>query len=261
MREGQAALVVAKVNGLDEALVAQVVERVVVDVEVLFGHDPERADGGQRAAVLAVQLVDAVTIDDQLALLAARQVEVAHQAVARIVVVAVPLVVHARPSVVAIPLAVFARITPSSVRHRSLLAWRLLFGLSVKTPWQLLRGVIQEAPKRRGVSPRRSGRGRVGTRLGAAGATERGFGPRALTRIETAADQELLQTLYAPRGRRASWVEVGVGGSLEGTLFSRQSQPERACQTFAIRSARPALPTPKPAQPRRHTGAVQKQTM
>ena len=94
------------------------VERLVVDVEVLFGHDPEGADGGQRAAVLAVQLVDAIAINDQLALLAARQVEVVHQAVARIVVVPVTLVVHARPPVVAIPLAVFARITPSSVRHR-----------------------------------------------------------------------------------------------------------------------------------------------
>ncbi|MFP5380589.1 MAG: hypothetical protein ACLGHP_12750, partial [Vicinamibacteria bacterium] len=38
----------------DEALVAQVVERLVVDVEVVLGHDAEGADGGQRAAVLAV---------------------------------------------------------------------------------------------------------------------------------------------------------------------------------------------------------------
>ena len=79
-----AALVVAQVHRLDEALVAQVFERVVVDVEVVLGHDPEGADGGQRAAVLAVQLVDVVTDHDQLALLAARQVEVAHQALARI---------------------------------------------------------------------------------------------------------------------------------------------------------------------------------
>ena len=74
----------------------------MVDVEVLFGHDAEGADGGQRAAVLAVQLVDAIAVDDQLALVAARQVEVVHQAVARIVVVPVTLVVHARPPVVAI---------------------------------------------------------------------------------------------------------------------------------------------------------------
>ena len=65
------------------------------------------------------------------------------------------LVVHARPPVVAITLGVFARIIPSSVRHRPLLAWVLLFGLSVKMPWQLLRGVFRRPPKRRGASARR----------------------------------------------------------------------------------------------------------
>jgi hypothetical protein len=65
----------AKVNDIDEAFIASVLERLVVDVEVRFGHDPEGADGGQRAAVLAVQLVGATTINDQLALLAARQVD------------------------------------------------------------------------------------------------------------------------------------------------------------------------------------------
>jgi uncharacterized protein (DUF983 family) len=89
------------------------VESIVIDVGVLCGHDPEGADGGQRAAVLAVQLVDAITINNELALLAEWQVEVVHQAVARIVVVgAVTLVVHARPPVVGISLGVFARITP-----------------------------------------------------------------------------------------------------------------------------------------------------
>jgi hypothetical protein len=39
------------------------------------------ADGGQRPAVLAVQLVNAIAMDDQFALLAARQVEVPHQAI------------------------------------------------------------------------------------------------------------------------------------------------------------------------------------
>jgi hypothetical protein len=47
------------------------------------------------------------------------------KAVARIVVVAVALAVHARPFVADISLAVFARFIPSSVRHRSLLAWVL----------------------------------------------------------------------------------------------------------------------------------------
>ena len=112
-RERQAALVVAQVHRLDEALVAQVFEGVVVDVEVVFGHDAKGADGGQRAAVFAVQLVDAVTVNDQLALVAARQVEVAHQAVARIVV-PVAFVVHARAAV--LPLVTVARII-SRIEH------------------------------------------------------------------------------------------------------------------------------------------------
>jgi len=48
------------------ALIAQMVERLVVDVEVLFRYDAERADGGERAA--AVQLVRAITINDQFPL-------------------------------------------------------------------------------------------------------------------------------------------------------------------------------------------------
>jgi hypothetical protein len=77
------------------------IEAVVLDVELLFGHNTEGADGGQCAAVLAVQLVGPITIDDQLALVAARQVEVVHQAIARIVLVPVTLVVHARTPIVA----------------------------------------------------------------------------------------------------------------------------------------------------------------
>jgi hypothetical protein len=49
----------------------------------------------------------------------------------------------------------------SSVGHRPLLAW-LLLGLPVKAPWQFLRGVVQGGAEGPGVSPRRSGRGRVG---------------------------------------------------------------------------------------------------
>jgi hypothetical protein len=79
----------------------------VIDVEVVLTHDAEGANGGQRAAVLAAQLVDAVTDRDQLALLAARQVEVAHQTLAR-VVVAVPFVVHARATI--LPPVTFARV-------------------------------------------------------------------------------------------------------------------------------------------------------
>jgi hypothetical protein len=74
--EGQSALAVAEVDGVDRALVAEVFDGVVVEVEVVFADDSERTD-------------------DQLALLATRQVEVARQAVPRIVVVPVPVVVHA----------------------------------------------------------------------------------------------------------------------------------------------------------------------
>jgi hypothetical protein len=97
-RQRQATLVVAQVHRLDEALAVQVFERVVIDVEVVLGHDPKGTHGGQRAAVVAVQLVNTATAHDQLALLAARQIEVVHQALAR-VVVAVPVVVHARTAV------------------------------------------------------------------------------------------------------------------------------------------------------------------
>lgn len=57
---------------------AEVAERIVVGVEVLLGHDSERANRGQRAAVLVIQLVHAVAIDYQLALLGTREVEVVH---------------------------------------------------------------------------------------------------------------------------------------------------------------------------------------
>lgn len=55
LREDQTALVVAKVDGLDEPLVAEMVDGAPVDIEILFGHDSERADGGQRTTLLAVQ--------------------------------------------------------------------------------------------------------------------------------------------------------------------------------------------------------------
>jgi hypothetical protein len=116
-REGQAAFVPAKIHALDKAFVAEVAERIVVCVEVLFRHHSERADGGQRTAVLAVQLVDIVAIDNELAFLAARQIEVVNQRVARLVIVSVPLAVDAGAVVAAIPVAVIARIVPSSVRH------------------------------------------------------------------------------------------------------------------------------------------------
>jgi len=52
VRERQAALVVAEVHRFDEALVAQVFERVMVDVQVLLGSDAKGAERGQRAGTL-----------------------------------------------------------------------------------------------------------------------------------------------------------------------------------------------------------------
>ena len=120
--ERQAAFVSAEIHGLDKAFIAEVAERIVVCVEVLVGHDSERADGSQRAAVLAIQLVHTVAVHDQFKLVAARQIQVVHQRVAWIVIVSVPLAVDAGAAVVAIPVVVIARIVPSSVRHRP--SWR-----------------------------------------------------------------------------------------------------------------------------------------
>ena len=62
---------------------------------------------------------------------------------------------------------VIARIVPSSVRHRPSFGAQLApLGLSVKTPWQCLRGAVQgpaEAPGRVAATPARGG----GTLLGA----------------------------------------------------------------------------------------------
>jgi hypothetical protein len=100
-------------------LVAEVSEGLVVGVEILFGHHSERADGSERAAVLAIQLVHTVAMHDQFALFAARQIQVVHQRVAWIVSVSVPLAIDAGAGVAAIPVSVLARIVPSSVHRPS----------------------------------------------------------------------------------------------------------------------------------------------
>jgi hypothetical protein len=133
-RKDEAALAVAKLHGLNESLIVQVVEGIARKIQVVFRHDPKGADGGKRPAAFPVQLVHSVPIDDQFALVSARQVEIPHQRVPRIAVAPVARIVHAQPLVGSIPRLVFARIIPSGVRHRSLPA--LLFALSVKTPWQ-----------------------------------------------------------------------------------------------------------------------------
>jgi hypothetical protein len=55
------------------------------------------------AAVLAIQLEYTAAIDCELALLASWQVEVPHQGFARIVIIPVAVLVHARPFLIAIP--------------------------------------------------------------------------------------------------------------------------------------------------------------
>src|SRR5262249_39848485 len=114
-REGQASLAVVQVNQFEKPLVVQVVQGVMRKIEIVFRHDPKGADGGQRPAVLAVQAVHSVAVDDQFALIAAREVKVAHQRGPRIVLVPVARVVHARPFVAAI--ARVAWIIPSSIGH------------------------------------------------------------------------------------------------------------------------------------------------
>jgi hypothetical protein len=206
LRENQAALVFAKIEGLDKTLVLKMVERTPVSVEVRFGHDAEGADSGQGAARLAVQLVNAVAMDDQLALLAARQVEVVHQGVARVVIIPVAVLVYARPFLIAVPLAVLARIVPSSVRHRP------SFARTACAAWVVREDAL--AVSARGCSGKREAPGRVaaaisawsvGTRLGAAG------GARAYVRLagmSTAMGQqstgELLAHVYASATEKAS---------------------------------------------------------
>jgi hypothetical protein len=52
--KGQAAFAAAQVNGLGKVLITEVAKGYVLGIEVLFGHDSERANGCQRATVLAI---------------------------------------------------------------------------------------------------------------------------------------------------------------------------------------------------------------
>jgi hypothetical protein len=73
-RERQSAVAVAQVNQVDEPLIVKVVQGVVRKTEIVFRHDPKRADGGQRAAVFAVELVNSIAVNDQFPLVGPRQV-------------------------------------------------------------------------------------------------------------------------------------------------------------------------------------------
>jgi len=126
VREDDRLVVFAKRDGPNQPFVAEVVERVVVGTviavspEVLLRHDTERANRRKHAAVLAIQLVDSVAVDHQLARVAARQVQVVHQAVARIMFRLVTLVVHARTPIVA-----FSHVIPSRIVHKPSCVMRL----------------------------------------------------------------------------------------------------------------------------------------
>jgi hypothetical protein len=147
--KGEASLVASKVDGLDKAFIAEVAKGFVLGLEVLFGHHSERANGRQRATVLAIQFVDTVAIDNELSFLAARQIQVVHQRVARIVIVSVPLAVNAGPAVAAIPVVVLARNRSIERRTSALLCAQLApVGLSVKTPGSICEGLFSEAPGR-----------------------------------------------------------------------------------------------------------------
>jgi hypothetical protein len=175
-------------------LIVEVLQGVGRNIEIVFRHDAKCTDRGQRAAVFAVKLVHSVAVNDQFPLVAARQVEVVHHSVAGIVWTPVARVVHTQPLIAAIRRVVFARISPSSIGHCSLRSL-LRFGLSLRTPWQLLRGVVSGSARR--VGARHCGvqawsvanQARRAERNRAAGSAHLREGP--------AADLMLLLTLYA----------------------------------------------------------------
>jgi hypothetical protein len=70
--KGEAALALAKLHGLDEPLILKVLKSIARKVQIVFRHDPKRADSGKRPAVFAIQLVHSVAVNDQFALVATR---------------------------------------------------------------------------------------------------------------------------------------------------------------------------------------------
>jgi hypothetical protein len=81
-------IVGADVDHVDQAFVAKVLERVVGVaelLEVMFPNNPKGPDGGQHAAVLAIQLVLALAvIDHHLAFESAGQVKTVDERVSRV---------------------------------------------------------------------------------------------------------------------------------------------------------------------------------
>ena len=141
VRERHALLVVAQRERLDQALLPQVrqglvpIGRIVAGLhQIALGHDAERAHGGQRAALLAVQLVGAVAVQHDFPLAAERQVEVVQQGVAR-VGAALSAIVRA---VTIIAVAVAGRV--SGIEHGLLLSNNPLgCGMARRCPRRALR--------------------------------------------------------------------------------------------------------------------------
>ena len=102
-------------------------------IEIVFRHDAKRSDGSQRKAVFTVKLVDSIPVNDQFALVATRQVEVAHQNVTRVVPIPVAWVVHARAAVLSA--VTFARVI-SRVEHGCPPDMALRLGCPVEAPEQ-----------------------------------------------------------------------------------------------------------------------------
>jgi hypothetical protein len=66
------------------ARVARLVPRIA---EIALGHNPKRTNGRERSAVVAIQLVSAITVEHELAFRAPRQFEAVNEWVSRIIAV------------------------------------------------------------------------------------------------------------------------------------------------------------------------------
>ena len=64
--------------------IASIARLIVPALQVAFGHDPKRADGSDRAAVVAVQLVPLFAIEHHLAIESAWQLDAVEEYVTRI---------------------------------------------------------------------------------------------------------------------------------------------------------------------------------
>jgi hypothetical protein len=92
LRQRHGTLAAVKGHELRQALVTQMtkvrlagVARLFARVaEIALGDNPKRADGSQRSAVIAVQFVPMITVDDELAFESARQVETLEEDIAGI---------------------------------------------------------------------------------------------------------------------------------------------------------------------------------